>query len=487
MTRFGPLLLASLALALQGTTSLPAAAQQTRVSPFIPVGHWSVEAGRRLHGLGLMPPAYDPGVGSQSLAELASAFEAAAEAHPLASAYSRRLLLEMGDLVSAGGHGTRSAIGPGYGYARGRLLSGSGHDNEGEWTGPVPAEDRVGALVSVAHAGGAPFLAWRLDAALAAPGVQLREAYVTTAWGVVGLWAGVRRQAYETAPGAGVVLESLEPRPSLGVRLMDPVRLPWVLERVGPIRLTSSLVRARRNGAFEHPLLWTTRFMVEPHERLQIGVNRGIMFGGAGNETMTVRSLAYLLIGKHSGGFDNQVVALTVHYRAPLALLPLVAYLEWGLEDSAGAWRDVPGILAGVETPALPFARSMSMGVSTTFFDESCCGNPIWYRNWAFRGGWSDDNRPLGHSLGGHGREVRLYGRYDRGPRMWLSAGVYGRDRGPENLFAPAREGRSAGGYLRLRWLPLEGWEAGLDAGLEAGAGGGWREPAVEATLRALF
>jgi hypothetical protein len=213
------------------------------------------------------------------------------------------------------------------------------------------------------------------------------------------------------------------------------------------------------------------------------------MLGGAGNTPLTLRTFAYFLIGKHSGEqgeFDNQVVSVSVRYRPPTDALPLSAYLEWGFDDSAGAWKDVPGIVAGVEAASLPGAPELGLGVSATWFAGTCCGNTMWYRNWSFRGGWADDGEALGHPLGGHGRELRAYGQLDAyRARLQVRPSLMFRSRGAENLLAPDREGGSWGGSLEM--IGLAGpWQAYLRASGEVGETD-WSEGSIEAGLRGRF
>jgi hypothetical protein len=204
-------------------------------------------------------------------------------------------------------------------------------------------------------------------------------------------------------------------------------------------------------------------------------VSRAAIFGGEGAQPITPRNLTHMLIGKHGSGgssFENQVVAADAWFRPPLPGLPLVTYMEWGFEDSAGAWKNAPGFLVGAHVPAVPGLPALWLRGEWTSFAPSCCGNPMWYRHHFYQGGWATAGVPLGHRLGGHGREwaftaggtaaegrVRLAG-------TWLNSW-----RGEENLFAPDRQGTARGGRLDLELRP--GRQVGLRLGglLETGPG----------------
>lgn len=484
-------LLANAALAAMAAVVVPdprpAAAQQPRVSAFVPQGHWSIDAARRLHGLGLMPPGYDPAMETQYLHELAAAFRAAAEAGGEgAAAYHDRLVEEWGRLAGAGDSLAAVAwVSAGGRAADGRLRSGRGSPGTGDWVGPLPVEDLASPYVGVAGYGRVARLAWagRWDAD--EDGGATPEAYAVVGLGPVGVWGGLRIGGLAAGPASGLVLTRLDARPGGGLQMMEPVTLPWLFRHLGPARLSMAWYRGTRNADFENPWIWETRGTIEPHPRLRLAVNRGIMFGGQGNSDGSLRDIAYMLIGKHTARFDNQIVSVSARYRVPLSLLPLVTYLEWGFEDSAGAIRDVPGIIAGLETPAVPWAPWLSLGVARTSMAPSCCGNPIWYRNYAFRGGWADDGVPLGHPLGGQGVEWLGYGRADvLDARLQLDGRVFARERGEENLFAPDREGGSVGGGLRATYLGNGRWQAFLAAALEDGWNTDWRETELELGVR---
>ena len=484
-------LAATLAAMLAAGNPLPAEAQQARVSPFLPAGHWAVETLRSLHGQGLLPRGYDPAFGRQTTAETLRGLRAAAPRSETATAALERLLEELGPGWTDGAPRRpvlATALAVGGEDVAGRMLAGHGGGFGLYWLGPLPAADVSGATGTVEHRGRVWRVAWGVDAGVGDGGATIRDAYVMGGVGPVGVWGGLVAGSFRNGPDGGVVLSRMRPGPGGGLLLLEPVALPGFLRHLGPVRFATQLYVGGSNGEFESPWLWFTRGSIEPHPRFQLGVNRGVMFGGDGNDDGGFRELVYLLIGKHSGGFDNQIVSVTGRYRIPTdPLIPLTGYFEWGFEDSAGAWRDVPGIVAGLESPALPFAPGVSLGASWTKFEGSCCGNPIWYRNWAFDGGWSDAGEPLGHPLGGHGHEWQGYGRLVAlDARLQLELAGFTRWRGEENLFAPARTGESRGGRGELTLMPMAGWQLFAAAELERGDGD-WSQRRLKAGIRASF
>jgi hypothetical protein len=174
-------------------------------------------------------------------------------------------------------------------------------------------------------------------------------------------------------------------------------------------------------------------------------------------------------------------------FRLPTeSVLPLVLYADVGSEDAAGAFRKVPGLLAGLESAALPGAPWLSLGVEGSVFAHSCCGNPPWYRHYAFPGAWALEDRPLGHRLGGQGSEVLVHGRADLlDSRLRIGGEAFRRRRSGENLYVPGREGGSlgAGGEVTWRFSPI----AELSAGGNLEDGGDWTQGSLHASASWLF
>lgn len=487
----------------------PLAAQETPTfaSPFVPSEHWTMDAARRLDALGLAPAGFDAGQRVITRRELAVLFAHAArtaERRPdvaaLMRAYRDRFVEEFGAAgAAAAGEPARVPrlvdgwIGVHYESRTGEILAGVGYPDRTPWSGARPVADVEGLASGFRWTPAfTRHLAAVVEPLLRDARGEVAAAYLVAAWRAVELWGGRRGVGYGPGAGGRIVFDGANTFDGGGIRLAEPVTAPGPLRYLGPIRVDMFLARVGRNGDFEDPWMWGMRGVVSPHPRVTFGVNRGIMFGGAGNTSLTARTFAYMLIGKHAGRggeFDNQVVSVDVRWRPPLGPVPVVIYGEWGMEDSAGAWRDVPGIVIGAETPAVPGAPNVALGVEHTRFSRSCCGNPVWYRNWSFEGGWTDAGEPLGHPLGGHGDEWLLYTRADLlDARLRLRLRTFRRHRGEENLFVPQRTGVSAGGELAAEFRPTPSAEGYLSISLESADAGpvdqGWRASAIAVGVR---
>lgn len=491
------------ALAVVVATAWPATAQEpVRVaSPFLAPDHWAVAAVRRLHVLGLLDEEFPWGERSLTREEVADALHQAVTRSTqgtgrswaaLAAGYQERFAEEhpLSVARSAGQGWDGGAVEAGVDVHQGGLLAGVGYGKDGiPWDPPRPLDDRFGPSVAV-RAAGRPsgWLALSLDGGWDGQDAVLNQAQIVTRWRSVTFWAGRVTPGYGYGTHGGLVLRGIGRFDGGGFFLADPVRLPWYLKHVGPIHFETGLSRPGANGPIADPWFWWARGSVSPHPRVSLGVSRAAFFGGEGNAPITPWSVLLLIVGQYGGGgstFEDQVVAVDLAYRVP-GPVPLLAFIEWGFEDAAGAWIQVPGIHAGVEAAAVPGVPELAVGAEGTYFGRSCCGNPIWYRHMFFLGGWTDTGVPLGHPLGGHGVEGALYGRWDGfRARLRTRANVFVRDREVENVYAVDREGRSAGAELALNWRLRQHVEIGASMMLECGDD--WTELRMDVRAHWLF
>jgi hypothetical protein len=473
------------------TALLPMAASAQRAPVFLEPGHWAYDAIRRASAAGVAPPSSDHALAPVTLQHALSVFRhaqqvAAAEGRDelaaLAAGY-QAMLLAASDTV---GLLAGSEVRAGWTAARGEARGGDGYIIFEDWEGarPLPATNSP-AIAWRGHGHVQSWLAWSVDAGYLGGEPVVRAATVAAAVGPFDVWAGRRRLHYGIGRGGGTVLGgALSEVPDLahrtgytfqgvGGHVRDPFHFPAFLRFLGPDRIEAVLGRLARNGQVDGPWVAFGRLIGSPfHDRLTLGINRGAIFGGEG-VAITPGRLAGLVIGLHggeAGEFENQVFSTLLAFRPPLGPhVPVEAYLEWGMDDTAGAVRDVPAVVAGLDLAAVPGLPAVSLGVERTSFAQSCCGNPIWYRHVFYRGSWADEGRLFAHPLGGHGREWLVHSRLDLPRRGLLLRGdLYSRRRYHENLFALERMGESLGGRLGAEYAFGNGTAIRLDAAWEA-------------------
>jgi hypothetical protein len=335
-------------------------------------------------------------------------------------------------------------------------------------SGSVPLKDRGGVAGRLRWEVGLPSLLGRTpdpdllsrirlggEWRIAGPRGRVEALYGEALLGGMYVWMGRRAPAYGPGRSGGIVLSGRVPLDGIGTGTATPVRLPWLLARVGEVDFEAVLARGADNGDVGHPFILAGRGTLAFSRNVVFGVNRGIMFGGDGVPNLTLRRILWMLIGDHQYEdgkwiqMDNQIASFDLAWRALPGGKPVLLFLEWGLEDSAGAWARSPGIVAGVE--AVDPDRGLRLGLEhTRLFREDHHG--IWYRHGTYRAGWSDKGRLLGHPLGGPGTEWLLHGASHATDGSWdVQAGLHSRHRFSQNSFAPYREGRALGGFLEGR------------------------------------
>jgi hypothetical protein len=436
-------------------------------------GHWAWDAVRRLEAAGVAPPAADRTLASITVRHARAVFTSAGESArragrpelaALAEGYARLLAQEADSVGRVAGLVLRA----GWAGASGEALAGDGYFVSEDWQGARPVASATGPVVAVrAHGHLFEPMAWSVDVGAAAGEFTLRSAALSGALGPFDLWVGRRRLQYGIGRGGGMVLgaaiagvhdldqRTVHPFDGGGIEVRDPFRFPAFLRFLGPARIEVVGGRLPRVGGVERPWVVFGRLTGHPFsDRITLGINRGAIFGGDGIR-LTPGRLFGVLYGAHGGEggeFENQVFSTLASIRPPLGdRIPLLLYIEWGMDDTSGAVSSVPGVVVGADLGAVPGLPRLAVGVERTSYAQSCCGNPIWYRHVFYRGSWAVEGRLLAHPLGGHGRELLAHARYDLPERgLLVSAEAFQRQRYHENLFAPERHGPSIGGRASL-------------------------------------
>ncbi|MQA90703.1 MAG: hypothetical protein GEU90_10770 [Gemmatimonas sp.] len=467
------------------------------VGPLLDPGHWAVVAAERLRAAGFAE-GYLPAQKATPLEQvervLREAVPAASQRNPevagLASAWHARLLEEFGGLSAIGSTETPLVnpvgirVGVGVATRRGVVAPGTG-EFEPERSGALPLSDRTRPML-VGDIAASVGRSVGVSVGLAVDDERLDLERVELAAGWRGMRASIGRVpiAYAHGRGGGVLLSGNVPLDAIQLGTREAFRLPWILAAIGPVSLHTFLGRMFDDRHPGEPYIWGGSVLFEPHSRMTLGIHRAALFGGEGSAPITARRVLNMLIGRVSElGFEDQIVSVSGRFNLPTeSVLPVTAYLEWGAEDAANAWIDVPGLVGGAWIPSLPFAPEAGLGVEYAHFATSCCGNPEWYRHWSFVGSWASGDVTLGHPVGGNGTELMIYGSGDFfDARLRIDATAFQRDRRAENLFVPGRTGESNGGTLTVGVRATPSWEIRLEGALEDGTEWTERQVRVEA------
>ena len=468
MRRWGLVLLSLVAVAkaqfVAAQSPCSDASEQRCAWPLVPHDHWSIDAGRRLRQLGLMPQGFDAAASARDFGEMLTAFQFA---DSIAAGSSRELIART-QLERLRSELSRSQAETGLL----RLGVGGGivvHENPAVFRNvPLtfpPSErdppDTASAALSLTAGGrvlGRVAFSW--DAIATANALNVRQATISWASPLnLTLWAGRATARYATAESGGMLLSGAVPLDGAGFAISRPRRLPGFLKVLGPVDFEGMALKTHALEPYNYrSWIWSARGSIQPSTYAGLGVTRTGMFAALDEDAdLTARDIFNSLAGRNRirftnpGYTDNQAIAVNAWARSPFESLPLSAYVEWGADDTAGAWRDVPGRTGGITVPAWPGVPQLSLGIERTVFEHSCCGNGPWMRHHEIPEGWSDRGTLLGHPLGGTGRQTVVYA-------GWLSrdfqVGIQGGRgvRSTENGLAPERSGRFSSLRINGHW-----------------------------------
>jgi hypothetical protein len=471
------------------------------VSALLPPQHWAVRAATRLDGVGLVTgylPANQAAPMYMVWAALDEGARRAETERPAMAALARgwkekfqqewRGIDEKGLLRFLGAQASA-----GYRY---------------DGVTPEPAAIPPAAWSLTPPDESTPFLAAEVAGALS-DNLALLVAPVGTAWQVK--WAGelvtgigpvslsVGRAPGQTgfaSPGGGVVFGGEALRDRVAFQIYRPVDI-----YIGLLTFDLSLGIVGAPHQAPNTLLWEWSLQYQPVPRLTFALQSGIMMGGDAFEQRSrvqppsgpftfgdfLKAIAY-----EGDGPENNIMSISVRWRLPTeSWVPLTVYLDWGGDDAGGAGLAFPGIDFGVFIPSLPFAPEVSVGIEASFFGEFCTDrsggtfcreDPLnWYTH-AYS--WTLGDPPLGHRMGGNGRELFLYAAADLlDARLLVRGDAFLRDRVPVNLYAPYT-GTSGGFDLQATWRVGIG-EVGVNGRFEAGSG--WTAGGAGARVAAYF
>jgi hypothetical protein len=491
--RLLPLLLALAAPA--AAADLPAYG----VSPLLPPEHWAVRAAARLDGVGLVTgylPANQAAPMYMVWAALEEGSRRAEAERPAMAALARgwkekfrqewRGIDEKGLLRFLGAQAS------------------AGYQWDGVTPEPAPVPPAAWSLTPPKDS--TPFVAAGAAASLS-DYLSLLVAPVGTTWqvrwagelvtgiGPVSLSAGrAPGQTGFAAPGGGVVLGGQVLRDRVAFQIFRPVDI-----HIGLLTFDLSLSRLGEPHHASNTLLWEWSLQYQPVPRLTFALQSGIMMGGATWETLTGSPFTFSdflhVVTYRGNGSENNVFSLGARWRLPTEeWVPLTVYVDTGADDNGGAWYQAPGLDLGVLVPSLPFAPEVSVGLEWSFFGTLCqpgapdgglCRPPDMPLNWYTHPySWTLGNLPLGHRMGGSGRELFLYAAADLlDARLLLRGDAFLRDRFSGNLYAPYT-GSSGGFDLQATWRIGVG-EVGLNGGLEARKG--WTSGGAGARAAVFF
>lgn len=403
----------------------------------LPVDHWTRPVAIRLHALGGTAGEYDPAARAHTATELGALLGDTDFADRLRRERTPHhdTWLELSGTLTT----TRDVLRTGR-FSPDRI-----------WLTPQTRDD-VSALGARLYGDAtiAARVAFTTELTARSDTQHVDRAAVEARIGRVAVWAGRNTRGYAPGAGGGFVLNGPVSIDGIGLRTLRALDLA----ALGPATFDVAIGRADSTGLLARPWLMTMRLHTRPHPRFDMGATRAAVFGATAGAHIGARELIDVLVARNppTRVLDDQVASIDARWRPPLRAMPLELYGEWAMHDvDLEVLWDMPGFTLGMRVPVLPGVESVGLAIEHTQIAHSCCNNPPWYHHFELADGWTEDGRPRGHPLGGHGREwrVSLDGAW-RDARVLLRADAFTRERGSQNLYAPSRMGSSRGTALRV-------------------------------------
>jgi hypothetical protein len=158
----------------------------------------------------------------------------------------------------------------------------------------------------------------------------------------------VGRQSHSWGPGLGgsfLLIDNAEPVDMVEIVNPTPIRLPWILKFLGPVRSDHFL--GRLAGRTDHPSPWYygQKITINPLPCLEIGYARTMTIGGKGGDPFTLHNFLLSLFGQtsnklpgHSVPGDNDDEMDWTFY-VPKVRNYIILYGEVYAEDDFVAWQ----------------------------------------------------------------------------------------------------------------------------------------------------
>jgi hypothetical protein len=221
----------------------------------------------------------------------------------------------------------------------------------------------------------------------------------------------VGRQSLWWGPGRhGSLILTSNAKPLDMVRITNPtpLRLPWILEYLGPFRFDVFWSKLEEDRHIPEPYFAGLRLSVKPLPWIELGASRTVLFGGKGQPDTEFSDFVTILGGKNlSGGKDtsNSLAAIDACIRLPF-LWGAQLYGEIGGEDEANHFIANTAYLAGIYLPKIEPSGRLDLRMEYADLSRIDDNSPPWYHHRTYRSGYTYKGQFLGHHVGGTGEDL---------------------------------------------------------------------------------
>jgi Capsule assembly protein Wzi/PAP2 superfamily len=214
-----------------------------------------------------------------------------------------------------------------------------------------------------------------------------------------------------------------------------PLTLPWILAKLGPMKVDLFFGKLSDNQFPPRPLIHGEKISFKPTQNLELEFSKTTELGGVGRALTPaaiwnsyvsfVSSGAYGSSdnpGKRTGGFDFS-------YRVPFVRKWVTLYSEWLSTDDPSP-VDAPrraAINSGIYMPRLPGLRKLDLRVEAGYTDtatsRSVGGKFVYWELFYYHNLYLNKNKLIGSWLGREGVGYQAWSTYSFGTRNTLQVG----------------------------------------------------------------
>jgi len=241
--------------------------------------------------------------------------------------------------------------------------------------------------------------------------------------------AGKQSLSWSTGAGGSLLLsDNAEPMYMVRATRVLPVRWPWILRKLGPVRSEFFVTQLQGHKIVPQPYMYGHKITIKPWRNLEIGFGRTTMLGG-GNYPVTLSVFLKSYFGFGQSRVNGSVPgdsrnSFDWNWRVPGTRDYLVFYGEIYADDDPIGWQNPaksafrPGIHL-TRIPGLPKLDFWAEAASTESPYINFKGTLNYY-NGQYPDGYRNNGNLLGNTVGREGRSILLLSNYWFSPQHVL-------------------------------------------------------------------
>ncbi|MFB3897763.1 MAG: capsule assembly Wzi family protein [bacterium] len=254
---------------------------------------------------------------------------------------------------------------------------------------------------------------------------KLVEGYAKGQFGNLEIEVG--RDSFWWGPGYHgdwILTDNAAPFDMIKLSNAEPILLPWIFRRLGPMDITTFLTKLEENRDYPYTRLWGMRVGFKPTPAIEFGVSRSALFGGEGRPSMSFSDYLDMILGQGEHDPNNlrtdQIAGFDCAWqinnldRKLHVLRTMKIYIDGAGEDFAyggplpSRWAWLYGIsfgdigLNGKNDFRIEYANDHVTA------DDRYPDPGYWYTHPLYTSGYTYYGTIIGHELGSDGNDLLL-------------------------------------------------------------------------------